>query len=124
MNIVRDWTKWLKKVSLTNTDENGNRAGSDYNTTDFVYLPSYDDVKDIPYKSRITSLTDFALVNFGWQAGSAEDYQGRRSGASWLRSGYYRVMKDLLTGTARSAMTVFYLSHPRRGSRLCPRSSI
>ncbi len=90
MAIVKDWTKYLKKVRLTNTNENGNDADNRYNTTDFVYLPSLDDVRDIPSESRITSLTDFALANYAWQAGSARDYQGRLAGAGWLRSGYSR----------------------------------
>lgn len=76
-----------------NTDNRGNEAGREFDTTDSVSLLSAYELSDRTDEQRRKSLTDFALINFAWQNDSYEAENGKLAGASWSRSAYnvYRV---------------------------------
>ncbi len=67
MNNVRiDLTKLLQKTKQENTTYNSLKGDKTLVTTDLVKLHSWDELKKKTREQRMKSLTDAALLNFGW----------------------------------------------------------
>ena len=71
-----------------NTDNRGNNADREFNTTDSVRLLSWDEMADRTNEERRKSNTDFALCNFAWQNSSYTAENDKITGAFWSRSAY------------------------------------
>ena len=90
-----------------NTDNRGNNADREFNTTDSVRLLSWDEMADRTNEERRKSNTDFALCNFAWQNSSYTAENDKITGVFWSRSaydGFY--VRSVGPLTARGTMTM------------------
>ena len=71
-----------------NTDNRGDNASREFDTTDSVRLLSLDEMADRTNEERRKSNTDFALCNFAWQNSSYTAENDKFTGVYWSRSVY------------------------------------
>ena len=71
-----------------NTDNRGDNASREFDTTDSVRLLSLDEMADRTNEERRKSNTDFALCNFAWQYSSYTAENDKFTGVYWSRSAY------------------------------------
>ena len=105
-----DLTRFIIPVELDNTDENQNTGNSAFDTQDYVFFETYDEVKDIDedehyvYASDyavmdVVYASDYAVMNGALLGGQRKGPKDRQSTWHWLRSAYsenimYRVRSD------------------------------
>lgn len=80
-----DFTKYIVPQKLNNNGGGWVLDEETLDTTDLIYLHSWNEVKDLTNEERKTTATDHALDNFAWQSGSYNK-NGKPTVASWLRS--------------------------------------
>ena len=71
-----------------NTDNRGDNASREFDTTDSVRLLSWDEMADRTNEKRRKSNTDFALCNFAWQNSSYTAENDKFTGVYWSLSAY------------------------------------
>ena len=78
----------LFRTRLSNTDENQQLGSKEFDTKDFVYIESYNDVKKLGRDGIVRSATDFAYAN-GCTNMSIYDKtsKGKHGTFTWLRTG-------------------------------------
>lgn len=81
--------------TIDNTDESLNTGNKKFNTTDLIYLDSYDeqyDGKKTDEERRI-SATDYAQMNNAYMDDDYTTRTGKHTTSAWLRSAFdlYRV---------------------------------
>ncbi len=102
-------------TTIDNTDESQNTGNKKFNTTDLIYLDSYNeqyDGKKTDEERRI-SATDYAQMNNAYMY---DGYTGRQTILTWLRSAYHRYHVYYVSGDGFwSSFYTFY-----RNAGLCP----
>ena len=78
----------ILKTKISNTDENQQLGSKEFDTKDFVYIESYNDVKKLGRDGIVRSATDFAYAN-GCTNMSIYDKtpKGKHGTFTWLRTG-------------------------------------
>lgn len=87
-------------TTIENTDESQNTGNKKFNTTDLIYLDSYDeqyDGKKTDEERRI-SATDYAQMNNAYTYDSYTTRTGKQTTWAWLRSAYGRYDVDSVSG--------------------------
>ena len=83
------WTDLVERVRISNTDEDQNTGNSSFDTQDYVYLDSRDEVKNWQANQKAAAITDWALMNGGFHKWDRKAPNGGRCVTSiWLRSAY------------------------------------
>ena len=92
-----------------NTDNRGDNASREFDTTDSVRLLSLDEMADRTNEERRKSNTDFALCNFAWQNSSYTAENDKFTGVYWSRSahdGYF--VRNVNYDGSRNYFNVLY----------------
>ena len=79
---------YIVKTLLENTDENQCTGNPAFDTQDYVFLESYDEIKDLSDDQRIVYPSDYAVMNgatLEWEKRGPKD---RQPTWYWLRSAY------------------------------------
>lgn len=78
----------INPTTIENTDEYQEQGNKEFNTTDSIYLDSYNEQFDGEQTSeeRKISATDYALMNNAYQSDWESNLLGRPATFSWLRS--------------------------------------
>lgn len=79
-------------TTIENTDESQNTGNKKFNTTDLIYLDSYDeqyDGKKTDMERRI-SATDYAQMNYAYTYDNYTTRTGKQTTRAWLRSAWDR----------------------------------
>lgn len=76
------------KTKISNTNEKQELGSKSFDTEDFVYLESLEDVENLSDKARLRSATDFAIANNCPTSSLYKAYNGKNSACTWLRSAY------------------------------------
>lgn len=87
-------------TTIENTDESQNTGNKKFNTTDLIYLDSYDeqyDGKKTDMERRI-SATDYAQMNNAYTYDGYTTRTGKQTTWAWLRSAYSRYNVHYLSG--------------------------
>lgn len=87
-------------TTIDNTDESQNTGNKKFNTTDLIYLDSYNeqyDGKKTDEERRI-SATDYAQMNNAYMYDGYTTRTGRQTILAWLRSAYNRYSVSFVTG--------------------------
>ena len=105
-------------TTIDNTDESRNTGNKKFNTTDLIYLDSYNeqyDGKKTDEERRI-SATDYAQMNNAYMYDGYTTRTGRQTILAWLRSAYsrYRVYYVLGDGDLDDSYATL------RPTGLCP----
>ena len=77
---------FIVRTRLGNTDENQNTGNSAFDTRDYVFFETYDEVKDIDSDERYFYASDYAVMNGASLGGQREGPKDRQSTWHWLRS--------------------------------------
>lgn len=77
-------------TTIGNTDENQKNGNKEFNTTDLIYLDSYDEQfnSKITDEERRISATDYAKMNNAYTYDSYETRTGKQTTRAWLRSAW------------------------------------
>lgn len=75
-------------TTIENTDESQNMGNKKFNTTDLIYLDSYDEQYDgkKTNKERRISATDYAQMNYAYISDADTTRTGKQTTRVWLRS--------------------------------------
>lgn len=87
-------------TTIKNTDESQNTGNKKFNTTDLIYLDSYDeqyDGKKTDMERRI-SATDYAQMNNAYIYDSYTTRTGKQTTWAWLRSAYNSYYVSFVNG--------------------------
>lgn len=87
-------------TTIENTDESQNTGNKKFNTTDLIYLDSYNeqyDGKKTDMERRI-SATDYAQMNNAYIYDDYKTRTGRQTTWAWLRSAYDRCHVHYVSG--------------------------
>lgn len=84
----QDLRSQIIPTRLSNTDENQRNGNSEFDTTDLIYLDSYDDQfsGNRTDEERRKSATDFAKMNYAYVYDGYETRTGKQTTSVWLRS--------------------------------------
>lgn len=88
----KDLRSKIIPTTIENTDESQNTGKKKFNTTDLIYLDSYDeqyDGKKTDMERRI-SATDYAQMNNAYTYDGYTTRTGKQTTWAWLRSAYNR----------------------------------
>lgn len=105
-------------TTIENTDESQNTGNKKFNTTDLIYLNSYDeqyDGKKTDMERRI-SATDYAQMNNAYIYDGYTTRTGRQTTWEWLRTAYSRCNVSYVDGDGDWLDTYTF----RRNAGLCP----
>lgn len=107
---------FIVRTRLDNTDENQKTCNSAFDTQDYVFFETYDEMKGIDSDKRYVYASDYAVMNGALLGGQRKGLKDRQSTWHWLRSASteYRVNRVGSDGS---------LSHnyaSERSAGLCP----
>ena len=77
---------FIVKSKLGNTDENQKMGNSSFDTQDYVFLETLDDVKNLEFKQRYTDVTDYVAMNDIALDKKAQGTGKRRYAPRWTRT--------------------------------------
>lgn len=83
---IIDLRNCIIPTKLTNSKPDKNRKSSDFDTTDLVFLDSYNEILKIPEDERICYATDYAIMNGIEVVAGYPGTKGDHSCTTWLRS--------------------------------------
>ena len=79
---------FIVRTRLDNTDENQKTGNSAFDTQDFVFFETYDEVKGIDSDKRYVYASDYAVMNGAFLGRQRKGPKDRQSTWYWLRSAY------------------------------------
>ncbi len=79
---------FIERTFIGNTDENQKTGNADFDTYDYVFFESKDEVKDISSDKRFVYASDYAVMNGAMLSADKRGFQDRRSTWHFLRSAY------------------------------------
>ena len=85
---MADLKDFIVRTRLDNTDENQKTGNSAFDTQDFVFFETYDEVKGIDSDKRYVYASDYAVMNGALLGGRRRGPKDRQSTWHWLRSAY------------------------------------
>ena len=77
---------FIVRTRLDNTDENQKTGNSAFDTQDYVFFETYDEMKGIDSDKRYVYASDYAVMNGDLLGGLREGPKDRQSTWHWLRS--------------------------------------
>ena len=77
---------FIVRTRLDNTDENQNTGDSAFDTQDYVFFETYDEMKGIDSDKRYVYASDYAVMNGALLGGRRKGPKDRQSTWHWLRS--------------------------------------
>lgn len=107
---------FIVRTRLDNTDENQKTGNSAFDTQDYVFFETYDEMKGIDSDKRYVYASDYAVMNGALLGGQRKGPKDRQSTWHWLRSAdtkhyVYRVECD---------GSLSYYDATEEGAGLCP----
>ena len=105
-------------TTIDNTDESQNTGDKKFNTTDLIYLDSYNEQYDGKKtdEERRTSATDYAQMNNAHMHDGYTTRTGRQTTSAWLRSAITEYNVDYVYGDG----DWYIMSSESRYAGLCP----
>lgn len=90
---------FIVRTRLDNTDENQKTGNSAFDTQDYVFFETYDEMKGIDSDKRYVYASDYAVMNGALLGGQRKGPKDRQSTWHWLRSAdtkdyVYEVVSD------------------------------
>ena len=90
---------FIIRAHLGNTDKNQNTGNSAFDTQDYVFFETYDEVKDMSDDDRYVYASDYAVMNGALLSRIRKGPKNRQATWHWLRSAdtkhsVYRVASD------------------------------
>lgn len=79
---------FIVRTRLDNTDENQKTGNSAFDTQDYVFFETYDEMKGIDSDKRYVYASDYAVMNGALLGGQRKGPKDRQSTWHWLRSAY------------------------------------
>lgn len=113
---IIDLRNCIIPVILQNTNEAQSIGDQNFNTTDLIYVDSQDEIKDISEIERITSPTDYAIMNNAMTSDSINSSLGKKSGWVCLRSANDSDLVGIID--TEGDLSRFYVSTRETG--VCP----
>jgi hypothetical protein len=77
---------FIVRTRLGNTDENQNTGNSAFDTQDYVFFETYEEVKNINAEECYVYASDYAVMNGAFLGGQERGPKDRQSTWHWLRS--------------------------------------
>ena len=116
--IRKDFRSYILPTTIGNTDENQRMGNSEFDTTDLIYLDSFDEQYDGKKKDkeRRISATDYAQMNNAYTFDSYTTRTGKQTTRAWLRSASNRY--DVYSVIGNGDWTITYTDYRLAG--LCP----
>ena len=96
----KDFRSEIIPITIENTDEFQNMGNKNLNTTDLIYLASYDELYDDEenYVERTISAVDYAQMNNAYVSNDDITDTGKKATRAWLRSGYMECAVYVVNG--------------------------
>lgn len=107
---------FIVRTRLGNTDENQNTGNSAFDTQDYVFFETYDEVKGIDSDERYVYASDYAVMNGALLGGQRRGPKDRQPTSHWLRSAS---SKSSVNGV-RNAGSLASYSAFIKSAGLCP----
>lgn len=107
---------FIVRTRLDNTDENQKTGNSAFDTQDFVFFETYDEVKGIDSDKCYVYASDYAVINGAFLGGERKGPKDRQSTWYWLRSANSRSHVYYV----RSDGSLDYKHADRKSAGLCP----
>ena len=107
---------FIVRTRLDNTDENQKTGNSAFDTQDFVFFETYDEVKGIDSDKCYVYASDYAVMNGAFLGGERKGPKDRQSTWYWLRSANSRSHVYYV----RSDGSLDYKHADRKSAGLCP----
>lgn len=107
---------FIVRTRLDNTDENQKTGNSAFDTQDFVFFETYDEVKGIDSDKCYVYASDYAIMNGAFLGGERKGPKDRQSTWYWLRSANSRSHVYYV----RSDGSLDYKHADRKSAGLCP----
>ena len=85
---------FIVRTRLGNTDENQRIGNSAFDTQDFVFFETNDEVENITDEERYIYASDYAVMNGAWLGIQRRGPKDRQSTWHWLRSAYSKSFVD------------------------------
>ncbi len=79
---------FIVRARLGNTDENQETGNSAFDTQDYVFFETYDEVKNMSDKKRYVYASDYAVMNGAFLGETRKGPKDRQATWHWLRSAY------------------------------------
>lgn len=79
---------FIIRAHLGNTDKNQNTGNSAFDTQDYVFFETYDEVKDMSDDDRYVYASDYAVMNGALLSRIRKGPKNRQATWHWLRSAY------------------------------------
>ena len=111
---------FIVRTRLDNTDENQNTGNSAFDTQDYVFFETYDEVKDIDSDKRYVYASDYAVMNGALLSGQRRGPKDRKSTWHWLRSAYFQAYVDYVVGHVSNTGSLNTNSPYSQSAGLCP----
>ncbi len=92
---------FIVRARLGNTDENQETGNSAFDTQDYVFFETYDEVKEMNDEERYVYASDYAVMNGALLGGTRKGPKDRQATWHWVRSAYsqYYVSKVYYDGS-------------------------
>lgn len=82
---------FIVRTRLDNTDENQKTGNSAFDTQDYVFFETYDEMKGIDSDKRYVYASDYAVMNGALLGGQRKGPKDRQLTWHWLRSAYTKI---------------------------------
>lgn len=107
---------FIVRTRLGNTDENQNTGNSAFDTQDYVFFETYEEVKNINAEECYVYASDYAVMNGAFLGGQERGPKDRQSTWHWLRSAY----SELNVYTVTNDGSLIHLLANSESAGLCP----
>ena len=106
----------IVRTRLGNTDENQNTGNSAFDTQDYVFFETHEEVEDLSGNERIVYPSDYAVMNGAMLGVQTIGPKDRKAAWHWLRSAYSETTVD---GVNYDGLLVTTYAH-EKSAVLCP----
>lgn len=107
---------FIVRTRLDNTDENQKTGNSAFDTQDYVFFETYDEVKGIDSDKCYVYASDYAVMNGALLGGQRKGPKDRQSTWYWLRSAY----SELSVNYVKNDGSLDHYSAYNKSAGLCP----
>lgn len=116
---------FIVRVRLGNTDENQKTGNPAFDTQDYVFFETFDEVEGIESDTRSVYASDYAVMNGAWLSEQREGPKDRKLTWHWLHPAYYKY-KSLSVYSEDKVSdfyyngSIFHNKTTREEAALCP----
>ena len=107
---------FIVRTRLDNTDENQKTGNSAFDTQDYVFFETYDEMKGIDSDKCYVYASDYAVMNGALLDGQRKGPKDRQSTWHWLRSAYTKNYVHLVKDDG----SLYYYRAYEKSAGLCP----